>query len=103
MILIMVVMIGLVIMHVVAMIVLMVTVVMSMIAVVVPMLPLTFLQMHIKVKRIQPALLRPPKMQMIASNAQTPQCTLQLCAVGAQIQERAHGHIAADSRVTFQI
>ena len=87
-----------------AMAVLMVAVVVPMIIVLaVPMLPLTFLQMHIKVKRIQPALLRPPKMQMIASNAQTPQRALQLCAVGAQIQERANGHIAADSRVTFQI
>ena len=61
------------------------------------------LQMHVKIKRIQPALLRPSKVQMISSDAQTFQRALQLPAVRAQIKERAHGHVAADSRIAFQI
>ena len=79
--------------------------------VVVPFLPMSMVvvvalfrfQVHVKIIRIQPAFLRPAEMQVVAAHAQAGQGALQLPAVRAQVQKSAHGHIAADSRVTFQI
>lgn len=79
--------------------------------VVVPFLPMNMVvvvalfrfQVHVKIIRIQPAFLRPAEMQVVAAHAQAGQGALQLPAVRAQVQKSAYGHIAADSRVTFQI
>ena len=50
-----------------------------------------FLQMHIKIIRIQPAFHRPAKMEMVSLHAQAAECPLQNFSVGAKI------------RITFQI
>ena len=62
-----------------------------------------FLQMHIKIIRIQPAFYRPAKMEMVSLHAQAAECPLQNFSVGAKIQKRSDRHISANSRITFQI
>ena len=68
-----------------------------------PMLMPLFLQMHIKIIRIQAALHRPAKMKVISFHSQAVQRMLQHRLVGAKIQKRSNRHISADSRITFQI
>ena len=62
-----------------------------------------FLQMHIKIIRIQAALHRPAKMKVVSFHSQAVQRMLQHRLVGAKIQKRSNRHISADSRITFQI
>ena len=68
-----------------------------------PMLMPLFLQMHIKIIRIQAALHRPAKMKVVSFYSQAVQRMLQHRLVGAKIQKRSNRHISADSRITFQI
>ena len=61
------------------------------------------LQMHVKIKRIQPARLLPSEVQMIPLQTHAVQGFFQHFTIRAQIQKRPHRHIPADSRITFQI
>ena len=67
------------------------------------MLVTIFLQMNIKVIRIQSTDYLPSKMQMIPIHSQTSQRPLQHVSVSAQIQQRSYCHISANSGTTFQI
>ena len=55
------------------------------------------LQVHVKVKGVDSALLRPSKVQVIAVHLQALQPPLQPFPAGAQVQKGAHRHISADS------
>ena len=76
------------------------------VVVVVPMLMAVFmpmpvhpaiLQVHVKVKGVDSAFLRPAKVQVIAVHLQTFQAPLQPLSAGAQVQKGAHRHVSADS------
>ena len=70
----------------------------------VPMLmTLALLQMHIKIKNIQPAGLPPSKMEMIPTKPHAVQSPYKSFLIRSQIQQRPYGHISADSRITFQV
>ena len=55
------------------------------------------LQMHIKVKGIQPAGHLPSKMKMISVHLHTVKHPLQLCPIRSQIKQSSYRHISADS------
>ena len=69
----------------------------------VPVLISILLQMDIKVVSVNSAFQLSPEMEMIPADAHTLQCPLQPGAVGSQIEEGSYGHIAADSRIAFQV